>query len=727
MGHRGSKWQHSTQQRFLAAPSTSRSISLPTRSAPSPDAVNTLLKSSYLLGPSFEIEATFNSLFDTAKEIAGVETCGLLSRLENDPASWEVRLGRHIEAQPSPENLSFLIAPAAIVAHFGKAVSMDPDWGAWSAPICEAWSSRSLVAFPMRSDRDITSVVVFGKRESHPFTPVQMKLLWALALQAETHLHRSDSGKPVSAYSFLDPLTHLYNRGYFHHQLEKEVLRSRRNGESFGLLMLDLDNFKAYNERFLPSAGDIALQEFAGILSGSVREVDTVARLGGDEFGILLLEGNTEGAQALAQRIIQRLQRHLLPGAKDARTERLSVSVGVASFPSDSFDKADLVSKADRALQMARSKGGGQVLSFHEITDAGGMKNILRDLPIQKIYEAGRSVVDMDKFLEILLFTGMQGLSAGRGSIVVKDAEGDFTLRAAIGFSRHEEHLTASGGFHAGPITNWVVDHQLPLIVSKPGDSPFSGPFKKNGYQTESFLSIPLTHHGLTLGALHLTNRKDRAFTHEDLKAFAPITSEIAAILAQGIGFRDNVRTFSLSILTSLSDALELRFPFLSGHSNRVRDLSTRIGERMGLAKADLSALRHAAELHDVGIVGIPGNLLAKKRRLNEQETEMVRKHPFLGSKMLEGVPGMDATRRAILEHHEHFDGTGYPYGLRGDDISVAARILSVAECYDSAVSTRPHRGALPPEEALQMVRSGSGTLFDPEVAQLFAETTPLH
>ena len=192
--------------------------------------VNTLLKSSYLLGPTFEIEATFNSLFDIAKEIAGVETCGLLSRMENDPASWEVRLGRHIEAHPSPEILSFLIAPAAIAAHFGKAVSMDPDWGAWSAPICEAWSSRSLVAFPMRSDRDITSVVVFGKRESHPFTPVQMKLLWALALQAETHLHRSDSGKTVSVYSFLDPLTHLYNRGYFDHQLEKEILRSRRNG-----------------------------------------------------------------------------------------------------------------------------------------------------------------------------------------------------------------------------------------------------------------------------------------------------------------------------------------------------------------------------------------------------------------------------------------------------------------------------------------------------------------
>ncbi|TFH33589.1 MAG: diguanylate cyclase [Deltaproteobacteria bacterium] len=685
-------------------------------------AVNTLLKSSYLLGTTFEIDAIFNSIFDIAEEIAGVEACGLLSCKESTPSVWEVRISRRIEARPSPAHLPFLTAPGVIATHFGKGVSMDPECGVWSVPICEAWFSSSLVAFPLRSDHEIRNVIVFGKRDSHPFTPVQVKLLWALSLQAETHLHRADSGKTLSFYSFHDPLTHLYNSQYFHHQLEKEILRCRRSGGSFSVLLIDIDGFTAFNERSHNTGGDIALQEFAGILNGSVREVDMVARIGGDEFGIILLEGITEGAQALAQRIIQRFNRHLLPGDKDSRTERLSVSIGVASFPSDSFDKVDLFGKAVRALETAKSKGGGHSIMFHEASEPEGVIKLLSDLPVQKIYEASRSVVDMDKFLEILLFTAMQGLSAGRGSIVVKDADGDFSLRAAIGFPRHEEHITASVGFRAGPITNWVVDHQLPLVVSKPEDSPFAGPFKKNGYQTESFLSIPLIHHGRTLGALHLTNRKDRrAFTHEDLKTFAPITSEIAAILAQGIGFRENVRDFSISILTSLSDALELRFPFLSGHSNRVRDLSSLIGERMGLSKTDLTTLRHAAELHDVGIVGIPGNLLAMKRRLNEQETEMVRKHPFLGSKMLEGVPGMEAMRRAILEHHEHFDGSGYPYGLRGSDTSVAARILSVAECYDSAVSARPHRGALPPEKARQMVLGGSGTRFDPEVAELFA------
>ncbi|GAB4243406.1 MAG: hypothetical protein OHK0028_21890 [Deltaproteobacteria bacterium] len=690
--------------------------------------VNTLLKSSYLLGASFETEAIFNSLFDIAGEIAGVEACGFLSCVESEPSSWEVRIGRRIEIHPSPDRLPFLVAPGAIAARFGKAVSMDPEWGDWSGPICEAWGSRSLVAFPVRRDRDISAAVVFGKRDSHPFTPAQTKLLWALSLQAEAHLQRTVPGDTPSLYSFLDPLTHLCNRRFFRNQLEKEVLRSRRNGESFALLLLDIDDFRAYNDRFTTAAGDIALQEFAGILSGCVREVDTVARLGEDDFAILLLEGDTEGADALSQRIIRRFQRHLLPGDTESRTERMSVSVGFASFPADAFDADDLMSRSETALRAAREKGGGHACAFHEASEPSSLKNVLKDLPVRKIYDAGRSVVDMDKFLEILLFTGMQGLSAGRGSIVVKGAEGDFSLRAAIGFSRHEEHIAASGGFRPGPVTSWVVDHQLPLVVSGPGDSPPGTPFRKNGYQSESFLSIPLTHQGQTLGALHLTNRKDRRpFTHEDLKTFAPIAAEIAAILAQGMGFRESVRNFSLSILTSLSGALELRFPFLSGHSARVRDLSVRMGERMGLDSADLVSLAHAASLHDVGIVGIPGNLLSKKRLLSDPEADLVRKHPFLGSKMLEGVPGMEATRRAILEHHERWDGSGYPYGLRGDDISLPSRILSVAEFYDAAVSARPYRDAIAPAEAFRMVKDGANTLFDPEVTRMFEPIPPAH
>ena len=685
--------------------------------------INTLLKSNYLLGAEFETDAIFNSLFDIAEEIARVETCGLLKRSEVDPNGWEVAILRSPGPPPDPEHALHHIAPGAIACHFGKAVLLDPDREESFRETCDAWGSRSLLSCPIRRDRDIVGALVFGKKESHPFTNVQVKLLWVLAMQAQNHLQRNESINTKSVYSFLEPLTHLYNRPYFNNQLEKEILRSRRSGESFTLLLLDIDGFREYNARFLNASGNIALQEFAGILGGSVREVDTVARMGGSGFAVILLESNTDGALALANRIIQRFRRHLLPGIDGSRTERLNASIGIASFPSDSFDFADLLSKAERALYAARERGGGRACPYHEIAGNSHLKPGGKDLPVNKIFDAGRSVVDMDKFLEILLFTAMQGLGAGRGSIVVKDSGGDFSLTAAVGFDRYDEHLTAAGRFHPGPVTQWVLTHQLPLVVSRPEDSPVGHPFKKNGYLTESFLSLPLTHHGQTLGALHLTNRMDqRPFTWEDLKSFGPIASEIAKIRAQGTAFRENVRSFSLSILSSLSGALELRFPFLSGHAVRVRDLSVRVGQRMGLGDGDLDALRHAAALHDVGIVGIPGDILGKTGNLSDEEMELVRKHPFLGFKMLEGVPGMDAARRTILEHHENFDGTGYPYGLRGEDISMTARILSVSEVFDSLVSPRPYRDGFLQEEAARMVKAGESTLFDREVCNVFFE-----
>jgi len=688
--------------------------------------INTLLRSSYLIGESFEFEDTFNSFFDIAEEIAGVEACGLLLPSETEPNHWHLRVGRRVDPSLADERLEYLIAPAAIAGHFGKAISLDPDWGPWAAPICEAWGSRSLVAFPLRRLRDVEGVLVFGKNDSHPFSAVQTKLLCALSLQSETHVHRNDSIKTLSYYSFVDPLTHVNNRRYFDNQLQKEILRSRRTGDTFSLLLFDLDGFTEYNDRFLRSAGDIALQEFAGLLQNCMREVDTVARRGGDEFSVILLGTDADGAQTLAARVVERFQRHLLPGDKDARTERLSVSVGTASFPSDSFDYSDLVAKAEKALSTARSHGGNRAFSFHETAgQPEKTRTTCDDLPVQKIYDAGRSVVDMDRFLEILLFTGMQGLSASRGSIVVKAPEGeDFILQAAVGFSRAEEHLTGASTFRPGAVTSWVVNHQLPLVVARPEDSPVGSPQRKNGYQSDSFLSIPLIHRGNTLGALHLTNKKDGApFSRDDLQAFSPVASEIASILSQGIQFRENVRSFSLSILSSLTGALELRYPFLSGHSSRVRDLARRTAERMGLGTDEVRVLEQAAMLHDVGIVGIPSNILSKKRTLNDREMEMIRKHPFLGAKLVEGVPGMDAARRAILEHHENFDGSGYPQGLRGVDISRTARILGVVEYYDSIISERPYRGSLTPAEALQLIRNGANTLFDPDVTGPFEAT----
>ena len=684
------------------------------------DQINTLLKSTYLLGLSKDIEGTFQSLFDIAEEISGADCFAYIAGTQ-DSDEFEIVSSRHVAIASSDESIFPL--PALIARQFDKAVLLDSESNPLFQSICNSWSCKSLLAFPLRNDRNFIGALVFGKERTHPFSVPQVKMLWFLSMHAENRLLQGEAVKTLSFYSFIDPLTHLHNRRYFDDQLEKEIFRSRRNGKPFSLLMLDMDGFKAYNDRFLHIAGDVVLQEYAAILREAVREVDTVARLGGDEFVVILEESQAEGARDLATRLLDRLGKHLLPGIENARTERLSASIGISTFPSDSFDKQDLVQKADRALYMAKTQGGGRVCLYHEIAELLTVKPTASDLPIHKIYEAARSVVDMDKFLEILLFTAMQGLSAGRGSIVVRDPEGNHILRTAIGFTNGEKGFTRSGPISQGTVTSWVLEHGKPLVVSNPGDMPIQKQMKKNGYQSDSFLSLPLIHEGQRIGAIHLTNRKDKKpFTQEDVTAFAPIAGEIASVLQQGLTFRETVKLFSASILHSLSNAMELRFSFLSGHSSRVADLAFRVGRRLGIGDKELNVIRTAAGLHDIGLIGIPGSLLFKKHRLSEKEMDVVRKHAFLGSKLLEGIPGMEETRRIILEHHEFFNGSGYPFGLQGEEISKGARILSVAEYYDSITSERPHRGGLRSEEAVQILRTNMGTLFESDVCSAFLE-----
>jgi hypothetical protein len=194
-----------------------------------PHPINTLLRSSYLIGGSFAPDESIHSLFDISEEIAGVEVCGFLFPLETPSGSWELKVSRRLVLPEGPAGFAELFRPAAIASHFGKGISIRNESGPWAKPMCDAWGTSSLVTFPLRRERDIVGALVFGKKEHNPFTHVQIKLLWALSMQAETHLHLFDSVSTPSYYSFLDPLTHLNNKQYFDDQLGKEVLRSRRS------------------------------------------------------------------------------------------------------------------------------------------------------------------------------------------------------------------------------------------------------------------------------------------------------------------------------------------------------------------------------------------------------------------------------------------------------------------------------------------------------------------
>jgi putative nucleotidyltransferase with HDIG domain len=181
-----------------------------------------------------------------------------------------------------------------------------------------------------------------------------------------------------------------------------------------------------------------------------------------------------------------------------------------------------------------------------------------------------------------------------------------------------------------------------------------------------------------------------------------------------------HLRDQFIELLKSLSETIDARDPHTRGHSKRVARYALVVARRMEWPPDRQHRLEIAALLHDVGKLGVEAFILAKPATLDEREMAAVRYHPLLGVRILESVQQLADIIPFIRHHHERFDGGGYPDGLRGEDIPPEARILSVADAYEAITSHRPYRRARTPREALEEIRKGAGSQFDPQVVEAF-------
>jgi putative nucleotidyltransferase with HDIG domain len=180
-------------------------------------------------------------------------------------------------------------------------------------------------------------------------------------------------------------------------------------------------------------------------------------------------------------------------------------------------------------------------------------------------------------------------------------------------------------------------------------------------------------------------------------------------------------RTAHDAIIRTLVQAVEIKDLYTRGHSERVARVSEMIADELRLPPERVEVLRYAATLHDVGKLGVPTRLLRKTGRLDEKEFEEIRLHPSRGVEVVRDIAFLDEAYSAILHHHERMDGLGYPSGLRGMRIPPFARIIAVADAFDSMTSTRSYRGARGSDEALTELRANSGSQFDPEIVDAIA------
>lgn len=183
---------------------------------------------------------------------------------------------------------------------------------------------------------------------------------------------------------------------------------------------------------------------------------------------------------------------------------------------------------------------------------------------------------------------------------------------------------------------------------------------------------------------------------------------------------RENLTLAYVEFVQSMASALDARDPYTAGHSHRVSEMSRAVAGAMGLPAEIVERVRVGALLHDIGKIGIPDGLLRKPGRLTAEEFAIIREHPSIGRRILEGVHGFSPYLPAVELHHENWDGTGYPHGQAGETTPVDARIIHVADAYDAMTTDRPYRAGMTHETALRTLRANAGTQFDPEVVGKF-------
>jgi hypothetical protein len=202
------------------------------------------------------------------------------------------------------------------------------------------------------------------------------------------------------------------------------------------------------------------------------------------------------------------------------------------------------------------------------------------------------------------------------------------------------------------------------------------------------------------------------------------LVNQVASVALENATLYQEVQRSYVSTIEALTTAIDAASPMTHGHSKRVTQFALILGESVGLSPEEQTTLRYGALLHDIGKLGVKPQILEKQGALSEEELGVMREHPVIGERIIAPVEFLQAARPIVRHHHERWDGKGYPDRMRGEEVPLAARIVSIADFYDAMISMRPYKRALRHEDVAREIARESGAAFDPDLSERFLDLT---
>jgi putative two-component system response regulator len=490
-----------------------------------------------------------------------------------------------------------------------------------------------------------------------------------------------DSDDLTQCQAVTDSLTGLHTHSVLRELLEHEILSARRTNKCVSLLFADIDHFNRINARYGASFGDKVIKEVADSIRQCTRSCDTVSRYGGEEFVVMLPQTASDQAEKLAERIRRSVADRTITVRWKTGSEVIhaTISVGVATFPQDAADTATLLRHAEQALGTAKQSGRNAVAVF------GRSHRSPSDPRVLIVDDEVVNVRLLEAYLEAESYQTFQASNGEEALDIARRMRPDVILLDGI-----------MPGLHGFDVCRRLKQDRATSLI------PVMLITSLNGSQDR--LS------GIEAGADDFLNK--------------PVNRE--ELLARVRSLIRSKRTTDLledaeTVIFTLARAVESRDPSTGGHVERVSHYALALGKAIGLADCQLEGLRRAGVVHDIGKIVVPDHILLKPGKLSPQERKVMEKHVEVGYELLQPLRTFAESLPAVRFHHERLDGSGYPLGLRAEQVPLVAQVMAIVDVYDALTTDRVYRPALSKAEAIRILREEvSRGLHDANLVETF-------